>query len=190
MNITEQKILNGIKFFIKNTNKVGRTKLFKLLYFWDFIHFKRYGTSVTGYDYYTFPFGPVPKELYEKIDTDHLPPIFYENFRIVEEKEDDNNSGYKHFKFLIKNKKIDLDWLTPNELEILKEVAFIFEDATAKDMTEITHLKNTPWSKTNEEGKIKLIDYLLALDEDAGVDIETAKEKLLIQKELLADGRL
>ncbi len=190
MNIKEQKILNGIKFLVKNTKNVGRTKLFKLLYFWDFIHFKRYGTSVTGYDYYTFPFGPVPIELYDKIDTDHLPKIFYDNFRIIEEKENDNDNGYKHFKFLLKNKKIDLDWFTPNELKVLEEVVFIFKDATAKDMTEITHLKNTPWNKTYEEGKIKIIDYLLAIDDDACVDIDTAKEKLQIQKELLADGRL
>jgi uncharacterized phage-associated protein len=190
MNITEQKLLNGIKFFIKNTKNVGRTKLFKLLYFWDFIHFKRYGTSVTGLDYHSFPFGPVPKDLYDKILSDSLPEIYYSHFKIVEDKYEENEDKFRHFRFLLKNKTIDLDWLTPNELKVLKDVSFIFKETTAKEMTEITHLKNTPWSNTYEKGKIKKIDYLLALDDDADVDLETAKEKLQIQKELLKDGRL
>ncbi len=66
--ITTYKTLVGIKYFVEKTQHVGRTKLFKLLYFWDFIHFKKYGFSVTGFTYYTFPFGPVPKKLYDQIE--------------------------------------------------------------------------------------------------------------------------
>ena len=91
MNITDIKLINGIKYFIKNTKNIGRTKLFKLLYFWDFIHFKRYGTSVTGLNYFAYPFGPVPKKLYDEISSDELPEIFNEHFRIIEVKEEDDD---------------------------------------------------------------------------------------------------
>jgi len=190
MNLTEQKILNGIKYFITKTKNAGRTKLFKLLYFWDFIHFKRFGMSITGYDYYTFPFGPVPKKLFNQIINDNLPQSFKDNLIILEEKSEDENDNYKQFKFLLKNKKIDLDWLTPNELDVLKEVAFIFKDSSAKEMTEITHLPNTPWSKTAKNGMGKVIDYMLAIDHKNTLDLETIKERFDLQKELLSDGRI
>ena len=54
MNIIQQKILNGIKYFVKETQNVGRTKLFKLLFFWDFFSFIKYGKSVTGFDFKEF----------------------------------------------------------------------------------------------------------------------------------------
>lgn len=190
MNITEQKVINGIKYFIKNTKNVRRTKLFKLLYFWDFMHFKKHGVSVTGYDYYTYPFGPVPKKLYEQIDNNDLPESFKENFIIVEDEYEDEDDNYKKFRILLKNRKIDLDWLSPNELNTLKDVSLIFKNATAKDMTEITHLPRTPWSKTIKKGMDKKIDYFLAIDENTTLDLETIKERFNLQKELLSDGHI
>lgn len=189
MTISEEKLLNAIKFFIKNTRNVGRTKLFKLLFFLDFIHFKKHGLSVTGLDYYTYDFGPVPQDLYKKIIDDNLPTEFLKDFKIIEEKQEEDN--FKQFKFVLKNKNIDLDWFTPYEIKVLNEVAEIFKYATAKDMTEITHLKNTPWYKTLEEkGSFQKIDYFLAIDDDTTLDIDIIKERFKIQKELLEDGRL
>ena len=188
MNTTDFKLINGIKYFIKNTNNVGRTKLFKLLYFWDFIHFKLYGTSVTGLNYFAYPFGPVPKKLYDEISSDDLPELFKHHFKILEIQ--DNEDDLKQFKFYVKDKKVDLDWLSPNELKILKDVAYIFKNSTATEMSEITHLKNTPWDKTKNKGMFSEIDYFLALDEDTFLDIETIKERFQLQKELLTDGRI
>ena len=190
MSITEQKILNGIKYFIIKTKNVGRTKLFKLLYFWDFIHFKRYGISITGYDYYTFPFGPVPKKLYNQIICESLPQSFEENLKVIEDRSEDEHDDFKQFKFILKNKKIDYEYFSPNELKVLEEVAFIFKNATAKEMTEITHLPNTPWSKTKEKGMGKVIDYFLAIDDETAFDTDTIIERFDLQKELLSDGRI
>jgi uncharacterized phage-associated protein len=188
MTLTEEKILNGIKYFVTHTKNVGRTKLFKLLYFWDFIHFKRYGMSVTGYDYYTYPFGPVPKELYDEIDRNEL-PVFLKNNIVIIEDETEDTDDFKKFKILLKNKKIDYDCLSPNERSILEEVAFEYKDASAKMMTEITHLRNSPWDQTRQKGMFKPIDYFLAIDEETQLDREEIEERFLLQKELMADGR-
>ena len=187
----EQKILNGIKYFIKNTNNVGRTKLFKLLFFWDFLNFKRYGKSVTSYDYYTFPFGPVPKYLYDEIVEDNLPDYLENNIVIIEKEREDEFNDYKAFDVKLKNTEINLDSLSKNELETLKEIAFIYKEATASEMTEITHLPNTPWEKTKrEKGYNQIIDYLLAIDDSSPFTLEEAQERLELQKELMANGRL
>ena len=188
MKTTELKFLNGIKYFIKNTKNVGMTKLFKLLYFWDFLHFKRFGTSVTGQDYYAYPFGPVPKRFYNEISTGDLPKFFSDHIKINEVKEEDDD--YKQFKFLLKNRSIDLECMSPNEIEVLKEVAFIYKNSPAIEMSEITHLKNTPWDKTKDKGLFKVIDYFLAIDEDTDLDKDTIRERFQLQKELLADGRI
>jgi len=193
MNISELKLINGIKYFITHTKNVGRTKLFKLLYFWDFVHFKRFGKSVTGLDYFTYPFGPVPEKLYEEMSSNKLSQLFQKHLRVVEIKddEDEENGKYKQFTFLLKDKNIDLEWLSPNEKNVLEEISFIFKNSTAKEMTEITHLKNTPWDKTKtQNGMFREIDYFLALDEDTTLDRELIKERFQLQKELLSDGRI
>ena len=184
-NITENKILNAIKFFVKNTNNVGRTKLFKLLYFLDFMFFKEYGLSVTLYDYYTFPFGPVPKQLFDQIANDNLPDFLKNEIFFMEEQNEENEDEYKQFKAVLKNPKIDLSCFAPYEKEMLEKVTEIFKYASAKDITEASHLKNHPWDKTkNSRGMFQKIDYELAIDEDSELDIDDVKEYLELQKEL------
>lgn len=192
MSLREEKIVNGIKFFVSNTKNVGRTKLFKLLFFWDFMHFKKYGKTITGFDYFTYPFGPVPKELFNQIVNNDLPDYLGKNIIIEEtQKDEDFNDNYK--KFLVKSKKIpiDLSSLSKSEKDVLEEVAFIFMDATASQMTEITHLPNTPWTKTKtEKGFDVIIDYALALDDESPLTLDEAMERLNLQRELIADGRI
>ena len=188
---TQNKVLTGIKFFVKNTKNVGRTKLFKLLYFWDFIHFKKYGFSITGYQYYAFPFGPVPLELYNQIVGNKLPEELNAELKIVEDdSSEDEFNEYKKFKVLLKNNKINFDWLSPIEKETLELVSDIFKYATAKEMTEITHLHNSPWDQTvKKSGMGKLIDYRLAIDDESTLDQVTIEEFLTLQKDIFHNGR-
>ena len=194
MNINEQKIVNGIKYFVKHTHNVGRTKLFKLLYFWDFRYFKKFGMSVTCYDYYTYPFGPVPKMLYGQILNDKLPPILHNEISIIQvENDEDYEDTYTKFKVCIKPRrnKIDTSWFAPHEFDMLVEVAEIFKNATARKMTELTHLHNTPWDKTVKEfGYDHLIEYFLAVDDETTLDLDQIKEYHTLQKELCLNGRL
>ena len=194
MTITEHKIVNGIKYFVKHTKNVGRTKLFKLLYFWDFCFFKKYGMSITCYDYYTYPFGPVPKKIYNQILSDDLPDFLKNEISIIQVANDeDYDDQYKKFKVYIlpgKN-KIDENWFTPIEFKMLEEVAFIFKETTARDMTEITHLFNSPWNKTVKQfGYDHLIDIYLALDDETTLDLDEVEEYYNLQKELCLNGRL
>lgn len=182
MNIKEQKIINAIIYFVKNTKDCKKTKLFKLLYYLDFIHFKRFGLSVTGYDYITMKYGPVPSKLLDQFEKNKFPEEYQKNFSV--EKITDEDDQYS-FQILLKNKNPDLDWFTPNELSVLKEVTFMFKDAQAKDMIEATHFKNTPWDKTvKTKGMGKNIDYFLALDEESNLTKEEIEERFRLQKEL------
>lgn len=174
---------------MKHTKNCRKTKLGKLLFFLDFTHFKKYGTSVTGYDYIAMPMGPVPIQLYEAITNDTLPDDFRRALSITKEMDEDGES--RGFKIQIKPRvRIEREWFSPREQAILEEVATIFRDATAKQMIEITHLKNSPWERTlREKGPNAEIDYIMALDDEITLGIEELEERLRIQKELQANGR-
>ena len=59
----------------------------------------------------------------------------------------------------------DPNFFSKRELRLLEQIAYIFKDAKADDMIEVTHLKNMPWDKTiKTKGEYEKIDYLLALD--------------------------
>lgn len=68
----------------------------------------------------------------------------------------------------------------------MKDLAYIFRDALAKDMVEVTHLKGSPWDKTlKKKGRGERIDYLLAVDGSQGaLSLEEIKGRLTEAKEV------
>lgn len=153
-----EKLIEVVKFFAQNTNRLGKIKLFKLLYFLDFTHFRDTGRSVTGMDYFAWPKGPVPVELFNEI-----------------KRPGDEWAGQVKFQ-LIKVKKgemLTVDSLSPfdgahfskRELRIMQALAAQFRDTLADDMIEATHLENLPWHQIYEvEGRRQeQIPYTMSL---------------------------
>jgi len=150
-----EKLINAIVYFARNTKNLGKTKLMKLLYFLDFIHFKQTGKSVTGLDYFAWNFGPVPVALWKEL-TEGLKPDLGEAVSVA------RKGDFQHIQA---KKQFQDDFFSSRESKILEQVAFIFKDASAEEMVEVTHLENTPWSRTlREKGEKAQIDYLLAID--------------------------
>lgn len=188
-NIRLNKILNIIKYFVKNTNNVGKTKLFKLLYYLDFMYIKKHGLSITLYDYYAFDYGPVPLELYEQINRAELPEILSKDIEFRDIVCDNEDNSYSTCKVLLKDKEIDYQYFAPYEIDMLKEIAFIFKNATATEMTEASHLKNQPWDRTKKtKGMYKKIDFALASDSESIYDKDMIIESLELQKDLESYG--
>jgi len=164
-----------IIFFVKNTKQCGKTKLFKLLYYLDFIHFRETGRSVTGLDYFALPYGPVPCSLLDEFKEmpDDLSSI------ITVEKPD-------KFNIIIAKKQFTDLHFSKRELRILNDVVYIFKDARADDMIEASHLPNHPWDKTIKiKGKNQKIDYLLAIDDSvSSLPIGEIEERIKDRKEI------
>ncbi len=178
-----EKRKNAILYFCITVKHPFKTKIYKLLYFLDFLHFKQTGRPVTDLEYYTFSFGPVPVKLHKEISKDKIPEELKDCLEISKEK--DETTGEEKYIKLIPKRRPNLDVFTEREKEILEKVATIFKDAQAKDMTEVSHLKNEPWDKTKrEKGMYKKIDFLLALDKEALVTTEMAKERIRLSKEM------
>src|SRR4030042_6192213 len=152
-----EKLIHSIIYFLKNTNYCFKTKLFKLLYIIDFYHFKQTAMSITGLDYFAWEKGPVPKELFEEFASPKQDLV--KCIHIPKAKDPDGI-------FRMKPKcNFDPNFFSKRELRLMEQIAYIFKDAKAEDMIEVTHLPNMPWDKTiRTKGEYEKIDYFLALD--------------------------
>lgn len=161
-----EKLVQAILFFARNTRKLGKTKLFKLLYFLDFEHFSKTGRSVTGLRYNAWPKGPVPVPLFKELDKPE-PDLS----AVVHFEHKDIQNG----QMLTVTPKAEFSdrLFSKRELRILNELAKEYRNATADEMVEKTHLENLPWHQIyNKEGKKQEeIPYELAVRNDERNDI-------------------
>ncbi|ENX02622.1 hypothetical protein F900_01068 [Acinetobacter modestus] len=159
INREREKIINLVAYFADNVNYLGKTKLFKLLYFVDFEHYKLTGRSVTGLDYYAWKMGPVPTMLFDEIERPE--PDMQEKVK-VQQKTLQNNKKMFCIEAIA---QFDSRLFTKRELRLIGEFAQKYKEAKAEDMVEATHLENLPWSKiyNSPTGKQKIIPYELAL---------------------------
>jgi len=164
-----EKLINAIIYFAENTQFCGKIKLMKLLNYLDFTHFKQTGKSVTGLDYFAWPMGPVPKELWDELDKE-MKPDLKNAIKIIQKG--------SLAQIQAKN-KFDADLFSPREMKLLEDLVFMFKDVKAEDMIKSTHEYDQPWHKTlKEKGPNKEIDYLLSIDNKKGsLSFEEAKER-------------
>ncbi|GAI14510.1 unnamed protein product, partial [marine sediment metagenome] len=73
----------------------------------------------------------------------------------------------------------DSSVFTPREVKIMEDLAFIYKDVKAWQMTEVTHLPKQPWDVTiKRRGENQPIDYLLDIDDKSLVDLDKARDSL------------
>lgn len=177
MNIYRKKLLNAVLFFASNTKRVNLGKLSKLLYFLDFIHFNQTGYPSIGLKYYTFEKGPVPKDFWLEIRDADVPEDFKGKIGLIR-RTDDFAPNYKEVEIRALEKP-DLSVFTQREIKILDDLAFVYKEATASAMSEVTHLPKQPWDITKrEKGNNKPIDYLLSIGEESAVSMGDAADTL------------
>lgn len=184
----EIKMVNAIMYFAKNVKFPNKTKIFKLLSFLDFDYFGRLGVPVTGQKYIALEKGPVPTELHEDIKAGKCSEYFYANIKIIPWK-----SGLKEGFGFHARKNPDMRVFSPFEIEIMENIVFKYKDLKAEEISEVSHLKNTPWEKTKrEKGLFSEIDYITTLAHDAPVSETEARERYrtnLEMRRLFGNGR-
>jgi len=177
MNIYRRKLLNAVLFFASNTKRVNLGKLSKLLYFLDFMHFKQMGYPSIGLEYYAFERGPVPRDFWVEIKGANVPEDFKGKIGLIL-RTDDFAPNHKEVEVRALEKP-DLSVFTPREMKILEDLVFVYKEARASDISEVTHLPKQPWDITiKKKGKNKLIDYLLSIDEESAVSLDDAADSL------------
>jgi uncharacterized phage-associated protein len=172
-----EKLVHAIVFFTKNTEGCKKLKLFKLLFLFDFQIFRETGKPATGLDYFAWPMGPVPNALFDELASPRADMKDALTFKVANASEPDPD--FKDRGLTITPRvAFDESFFTPRELTALNRLAEIYRDASAKDMTDVTHLPNAPWRRVFEVEKRRqgLIPYTFALDSKEGsITLEQAE---------------
>ena len=187
--IYRKKLLNAVLFFAKNTKHLNLTKVSKLLYFLDFTHFNQTGYPSIGLNYYAFRKGPVPRDFWLEIKDGNVPEDFRGRLALIP-RTDDFAPNYKELEIRA-IKGPDFSVFTPRETKILENLAFIFRDARAGEISEVSHLPKQPWDITfKKSGENSLIDYLLAIDEKSEISLDDATDSLKEHFEAIRNFRI
>jgi uncharacterized phage-associated protein len=171
-----EKLIQTIIFFVKNTRFCGKVKLFKLLYFLDFEHFRDTGRSVTGMDYFAWPMGPVPVDLTAEIEMPQ--PDMAEALHFQEKP---IRNGRQTMLMISPQIEFNGRHFSKRELLLMKRLAEQNRDAQSEEMVEATHLENLPWAKVYNQqgGHQKKIPYELAVrTQETDVVMRIANERL------------
>ncbi len=144
-----EKIAHTISHFAQHVDHLWKTKLNKLLFFSDFLHYKRTGYSICGIAYRAVQLGPVPAEydkLYLKLLDDNLFEVEFITFK---------ENGYVGE--ALRN-KIDFasELFTTTEINVLEEVSKKMANKTSTEIVELSH-KEKAWIEN--ESRHDLISY-------------------------------
>lgn len=153
-----EKLREMIIYFTSSI-KPWKTKMNKLLFYADFINFRKTCFSISGTQYRAIDMGPVPNN-------------FNSIFEFVAEHEDINihrksfPSGALGEQFLPNpERKFNSGLFNEAELSSLKEVETRFKNTSVSDIIEISHQEKA-WYENYQDGK-KLISY------EYGFELET-----------------
>jgi uncharacterized phage-associated protein len=184
-----EKLLNAIIYFLGATNHCHTLKLFKLLNFSDFEHFRQTGRTIFKLDYKALPKGPVPTKLYDEIKHGGNPDL-KSAISLFAVKDDITDDLLR--RDLKPRAAFDKQYFSKRELKIIERVAEFFRDLKAEDMSEFSHRKGEPWRSVygeKGEGSGKSISPELSLSSEALIkDAPTiSQDELENRKDLLRD---
>lgn len=148
-----EKFTEMVVYFTKEAQpNLWKTKINKMLFYADFLNFKKEVQSISGCRYRAIDMGPVPNNfnsLYDHIsNNDHI-DIFVTSFS--------NGSIGEQF---VPNEKREFDnsILSSVEIDTLKEVVAKFKKVKTNEIIEISH-EEEAWEKNFKNGK-RLISYI------------------------------
>lgn len=131
--LSMDKITAAGHLLISRIGPVFVTKMNKLMFYADFIHYKRHGYGITGLSYRALQYGPVPESWGIIYGT--MPGIAMEEFVYP--------SGHSGIQLEL---HCDVDYSALDEAEIatIETVCSLFADKNAGELSEISH-KEKAW---------------------------------------------
>ena len=179
------RLLQAVVFFASNVEALGKVKLFKLLYLFDFEHFRQTGKSATGLDYQAWKMGPVPVELMD--EWEDLSPDLSQLIRIEAKKV---INFERQTVVLNEGVQFNPEPFSPRQLRILTRLAGKYHKTLSGSMIDITHEENGAWAKTwsDGDGLYKQIPYEISIEngDELATVRDIAKEQSMYRAALAA----
>lgn len=148
-----KKFESVVHYIIQKTSgksNVGKTVLYKILYFADFNYYERFNELITGETYKKISYGPAPTHFDEAVNN-----LINSDKIELREKE---FGGKKQYKYLsLEEPKYNLN---SEELSEIDRAIGIIGSMNAMNASEYSH-QDTPWkvSEMNEELDPELVFY-------------------------------
>lgn len=139
------KIANIVQLIIAHIGMTFVTKMNKLMFYIDFIHYKKHGYGITGITYKALPFGPVPRQWGKLYSS--LPGIDMEEYVYPS-----GQSGI----MLNATKETNSMLLNESEISTIERVCSLFSNMSAGDISQTSHLEKG-W--INNKDKRSAISY-------------------------------
>lgn len=171
------KIIEAVLYILTKTGGIDYYHVFKILYFAEREHLRKWGNGITSDDYVALPYGPVPSHLYDAIKKNKWRDQgFYKSLFDAME-----FAGEDAPNVLIAKKNVDMDWLSKSDVECLD--ASINENAnlTFNQLKSKSH--DIAWHSTPQSS---VIDKAMMAKADGATDNEISyiKDQELLDKAL------
>ena len=127
--LSTDKIANVVRLIISTIGSTFVTKMNKLLFYADFIHYKNHGYGITGITYKALPFGPVPERwgtLYSSLSGIDMEEYVYPS----------GQSGIK----LEATENTD-NILNESEISTIEKACSLFSNMSAGEISQTSHLE-------------------------------------------------
>lgn len=147
MQLDIEKVNAIMVYYANSINLLYKVKLLKLLWYSDALHYKKYGTSMTGLVYKHLPLGAVPIG-YEEI-------LSFPSIKVDEE----YNNDYTAYR-ITATQPTNFHSFTPKEIECLGEVFEFFKNKNTNFVVEYMHNEKAYLCTSPDE----IIPYTLAAE--------------------------
>lgn len=127
--LSTNKVANVVRLIISNNGPTFVTKMNKLLFYADFIHYKKHGYGITGITYKALPFGPVPEnwgKLYSSLSGIEMEEFVYPS----------GLSGIR-----LESTDDHIDQLNESELNTIHKVCVLFSNMSAGEISQTSHFE-------------------------------------------------
>lgn len=141
-------------YFAKTLNPF-KTKMNKLLFYCDFLHFSRTGFGISGLNYIAITHGPVPNK-YGSIYSS----LFDKGF--IDIKMEVFGDGVEGEKLSCKKQDVELDKFSESEAAVIEEVISSLGGKKTKDVVEISH-EEFAWLDNYQDKKLISYEYGFSL---------------------------
>jgi putative zinc finger/helix-turn-helix YgiT family protein len=133
--------------FCERITGIPQTKLNKLVFYTDFLHFKAFGQSLTGASYVRMQFGPVP------VGWSFLHEVVLADQNCIRVVKREFANGKEGTEFFVGDGASSLPALDEDQLRVVEKVASLFKRLNAGQISEKSH-KESAWLETPEDGVI------------------------------------
>ena len=153
-----KQVLQYVILKTRSTDNVGKTVLYKILYFIDFNYYELFEEKLTGETYLKYPYGPAPRDFDDVMSE-------LKDERLVEEKKW-TDGGYSRIKYL-SIVEPDTSTISKEELNFIDKNIYKYSRFNATQISEHSH-KDIPYIAAED---FEELDYELVFYRDTDLSV-------------------